>query len=87
MSIVKPRRKRENVTGRFTPITPEKTLAFLIDEQCGTVLIDDATNPNYTTPKSIRDKGIIICCECGQHNSDSRSDCKYCHEPLIYIKP
>lgn len=79
------KRKRTKV-GTFAPRTHEKTFSLLLSESEENILYDDGDELKVT-PKAVRDKGIIVCSECGCYNSDSLSNCKYCHEQLIYVKP
>lgn len=46
----------------------------------------DQTKKLIPTPLKIRNQGMIVCCECGVINSDSRSECKTCKQDLIYIR-
>lgn len=86
-SLRKPRIKRERITGRYSSVTQDKILAFLTEDNDENVFIHDATECHHVTPDRVREKGIIVCSECGHYNSDSVKTCKFCHDPLVYIRP
>lgn len=85
MPEIKRKRRRINITGKYTTPTQPRIIEYLALENDHTIMIDDSSAELFCTPKKVRDKGIIVCSECGHYNSDSLSHCKFCHEQLIFI--
>ena len=80
------RKRRTKVTLLGAPLSQEKKIEGLTKSFPETRILTYAgTGEVYTTSRSLRDKGVVICSECGYICCDSQEKCPSCSNEVIAI--